>query len=48
MQLQIKALTKAFGERVVLDGVNLTLDPGIYALTGPSGCGKTTFVRILV
>lgn len=47
MHLQINALTKAFGERAVLDSVALTLDSGIYALTGPSGCGKTTLARIL-
>jgi ABC-type multidrug transport system ATPase subunit len=47
MRLQINALKKSFGERVVFDGVNLTLDPGIYTLTGASGCGKTTFVRII-
>ncbi|MCD0448397.1 phosphate ABC transporter ATP-binding protein [Actinocorallia sp. API 0066] len=37
-----------FGERKVLDRVNLTMEPGrVTALIGPSGCGKSTFLRIL-
>ncbi len=41
-------LRKAFGEHVVLEGVDLTVEEGtIYALLGPNGAGKTTIVRIL-
>jgi phosphate transport system ATP-binding protein len=37
-----------FGERKVLDRVNLEMKPGeVTALIGPSGCGKSTFLRIL-
>jgi ABC-2 type transport system ATP-binding protein len=39
---------KSFGEAVVLDGVDLTVDEGeIFALLGPNGAGKTTMVRIM-
>ena len=39
---------KSFGETLVLDGVDLTVDEGtIFALLGPNGAGKTTIVRIL-
>jgi ABC-2 type transport system ATP-binding protein len=39
---------KAFGEHLVLDGVELTVEPGsVFALLGPNGAGKTTMVRIL-
>jgi ABC-2 type transport system ATP-binding protein len=39
---------KSFGETVVLDGVDLTVDEAtIFALLGPNGAGKTTMVRIL-
>ncbi|HVU78572.1 MAG TPA: ATP-binding cassette domain-containing protein [Gaiellaceae bacterium] len=39
---------KSFGETVVLDGVDLTVDEGaIFALLGPNGAGKTTMVRIM-
>jgi ABC-2 type transport system ATP-binding protein len=41
-------LRKAFGETVVLDGVDLTVaERTIFALLGPNGAGKTTMIRIL-
>jgi len=41
-------LRKAYADRVVLDGVDLTIDTGeVLALLGPNGAGKTTIVRIL-
>jgi ABC-2 type transport system ATP-binding protein len=39
---------KSFGDNVVLDGLDLTVEPGsVFALLGPNGAGKTTMVRIL-
>jgi ABC-2 type transport system ATP-binding protein len=39
---------KSFGDNVVLDGVELTVEEGsVFALLGPNGAGKTTMVRIL-
>jgi ABC-2 type transport system ATP-binding protein len=41
-------LRKAFGGRVVLDGVDLEVGEGtVVALLGPNGAGKTTTVQIL-
>ncbi|RBM14817.1 ABC transporter [Prauserella sp. PE36] len=41
-------LRKSFGDKVVLDGVDLTVEPGaIFSLLGPNGAGKTTTVNIL-
>jgi ABC-2 type transport system ATP-binding protein len=38
----------SFGDNVVLDGVDLTVERGsVFALLGPNGAGKTTMVRIL-
>ena len=35
-------------ETVALDGLNMTVSPGIvFGLLGPNGAGKTTTVRIL-
>ncbi|HEX4519763.1 MAG TPA: ATP-binding cassette domain-containing protein [Gaiellaceae bacterium] len=44
----VTGLRKSFGETVVLDNVDLTVEEGtIFALLGPNGAGKTTMVRIL-
>jgi ABC-2 type transport system ATP-binding protein len=41
-------LRKAFGEQVVLDGIDLEVPTGtVLALLGPNGAGKTTTVRIM-
>ena len=41
-------LRKSYGDLVVLDGIDLTVDAGtVFALLGPNGAGKTTLVRIL-
>jgi ABC-type nitrate/sulfonate/bicarbonate transport system ATPase subunit len=46
MSIQLHDVHKAFGERVVLDGLSLTVEPGeLVALVGPSGCGKTTILN---
>src|ERR1700682_6258609 len=46
--VSVTGLRKAYGEKVVLDGVDLTIDEGeVFALLGPNGAGKTTIVRIL-
>jgi phospholipid/cholesterol/gamma-HCH transport system ATP-binding protein len=42
------ALTTRFGERTVLDGVDLAIRQGeVFVIMGPSGCGKTTLLRNL-
>lgn len=41
-------LRKSYGDKVVLDGVDLTVPEGtIFSLLGPNGAGKTTVVKIL-
>ncbi|MDX3453980.1 ATP-binding cassette domain-containing protein [Streptomyces sp. ME02-8801-2C] len=41
-------LRKSYGEKVVLDGVDLEIAEGsVFALLGPNGAGKTTTVQIL-
>ncbi|WP_331721439.1 ATP-binding cassette domain-containing protein [Streptomyces sp. NBC_00212] len=41
-------LRKAYGDKVVLDGLDLQVREGtIFALLGPNGAGKTTTVQIL-
>ncbi|MBQ0867679.1 ATP-binding cassette domain-containing protein [Streptomyces sp. RK75] len=41
-------LRKSYGEKIVLDGIDLTVPQGsVFALLGPNGAGKTTVVKIL-
>ncbi|GAB1510788.1 ATP-binding cassette domain-containing protein [Actinophytocola sp. KF-1] len=41
-------LRKSYGDKVVLDGIDLDVPPGtIFSLLGPNGAGKTTTVNIL-
>jgi ABC-2 type transport system ATP-binding protein len=46
--ISVTGLQKSFGDKVVLDGIDLAVREGtIFALLGPNGAGKTTTVRIL-
>ncbi|MCK7627511.1 ATP-binding cassette domain-containing protein [Streptomyces sp. RS10V-4] len=41
-------LRKAYGDKTVLDGIDLRIPAGsVFALLGPNGAGKTTTVQIL-
>jgi ABC-2 type transport system ATP-binding protein len=46
--IAVTGLRKSYGDKVVLDGIDLTVPEGtIFALLGPNGAGKTTAVQIL-
>lgn len=46
--LELKNITKKFGDRTILDHLNLEIPTGeILAIVGPSGAGKTTLLRCL-
>jgi ABC-2 type transport system ATP-binding protein len=46
--ITVRGLRKAYGQKVVLDGIDLDIPAGsIFALLGPNGAGKTTTVNIL-
>ena len=46
--IELKGISKAFGDRAVLDSVDLTIYPGeAVAIIGPSGTGKSTILRII-
>jgi spermidine/putrescine transport system ATP-binding protein len=47
-ELELRGLTKGFGDHVVVDHLDLRVPDGeFYALLGPSGCGKTTTLRMV-
>lgn len=48
-RVQMSQVVKAFGENVVLNKLDLDVDPGeVVVIIGPSGSGKTTILRVIM
>lgn len=45
--LELRDVTHAYGERVVLKDISLKLEEKRIAVVGSNGCGKSTFARLL-
>src|SRR6202000_872804 len=46
--ISVSALRKAYGDKVVLGGIDLDVPAGtVFSLLGPNGAGKTTTVNVL-
>jgi len=47
-QIQLKQVTKSFGETQVIPPLDLTIQDGEFTVfVGPSGCGKSTLLRLI-
>ena len=48
MILETKNLTKSFGQRKAVDGLNLEIPEGsVYGFLGPNGSGKSITIRMM-
>ncbi|MBD2865588.1 ABC transporter ATP-binding protein [Paenibacillus oceani] len=47
MNIQIKNLSKKYGNHHALSQLNLSIGSGMFGLLGPNGTGKTTLMKIL-
>ncbi|MCR5545049.1 MAG: ABC transporter ATP-binding protein [Lachnospiraceae bacterium] len=46
--IEVKNLSKTYGNHAALDGLSFTVEPGkIYGLLGPNGAGKSTTMNIM-
>lgn len=46
--ITVSRISKYFGEKAVLDDINLEIRKGEFVtILGPSGCGKTTLLRLI-
>jgi ABC-2 type transport system ATP-binding protein len=46
--INVRGLSKSFGDKLVVDGLDLRVERGaIYGFLGPNGSGKTTSIRML-
>ena len=47
MKLEVKALSKKYGDFQALKALNVEFTEGVYGILGPNGAGKSTFMNLL-
>ncbi|MDX1471403.1 MAG: ATP-binding cassette domain-containing protein, partial [Flavobacteriaceae bacterium] len=47
LMLTLENISKSFGNNLILNKIQLNLNPGIYGLLGPNGAGKSALFRII-
>ncbi|WP_419024668.1 ABC transporter ATP-binding protein [Emergencia sp.] len=45
--LELKSVSKKYGDKFVLQDISLSLSEGIYGILGPNGAGKSTLMNII-
>ena len=45
--LEIKNLTKKYGDFTALNNISLSLGSGVYGILGANGAGKSTFLNLI-
>ncbi len=45
--LEVRNLTKRFGEVTAVDGISFSVEGEFFGLLGPNGAGKTTTIRMM-
>ena len=46
--IELKGVSKAFGDKLLLDNINLSIPPGsIVGIIGPNGAGKSTLLKLI-
>ena len=48
MLVELENLTVHYGQKIVLDNLNLQLEGGAIGLLGPNGAGKSTLLKTLL
>jgi len=47
--IEVRGLTKRYGEKVAVDGLSFVIEPGnVTGFLGPNGAGKTTTMRLIL
>ena len=47
MNIEVKNLSKWYGQVIGVNNLEFTLQPGVTGFLGPNGAGKTTLLRLL-
>jgi ABC-2 type transport system ATP-binding protein len=47
VNIELTDISRKFGRNKAVDGVSLTVGPGVFGLLGPNGAGKTSLLRML-
>lgn len=47
MTLEMRGLTKQYGEKTALNHIDMVLTEGVYGLLGPNGAGKSTLINLI-